>query len=111
MYHCLCTYRTVGDNVYGLGNWFLMVSSLNYVPFSLVLFLSVCVPVERVSHLQNKPSFSGIKDSTQLSVLILALEKLSLICSYLAKVSSKSWKNVSCVMIAVFAVRCVQPSR
>ena len=92
-------------------NWFLMVTSLNYVPFSLVFFLTVCVPVERVSHLENKPSFSGIKDSTQLTVLIFTLEKLSLICSYLGRVSSKSWRNVNCVMIAVFAVRCVQPNR
>ena len=80
-----------------------MVASLYCVPFSFVLFLVVCVPVERVSHLAKKSSFSGIKVSTQLSVLKFTLEELSSICSYIDKVSSKSCKNVNCVMIAVFA--------
>ena len=84
-------------------NLFLMVASLYCAPFSLVLFLFVCVPMERVSHLGKKSSFSGIKISTQLSVLTFTLEELSSICSYLDKVSSKSCKNVNCIMIAVFA--------
>ena len=44
-----------------------MVASLYCAPFSLVLFLIVCVPVERASHLGKKSLFSGIKVSTQLS--------------------------------------------
>ena len=86
---------------------FLMVASLYCVPFSLVLFLVLCVPMERVSHMGNKTPFSGIKVSTQLSVLRFALAELSLICSCLGKISSKSCKIVNCVMISVFAVRCV----
>ena len=44
-----------------------MVASLYCVPFSLVLFVVVCVPIERVSHLGKKSLFSGIKVFTQLS--------------------------------------------
>ena len=91
-------------------NLFLMVASLYCAPFSLVPCLVVYVPMERVSHLGKKSSFSGIKVSTQLSIkvstqLIFRLEELSLICTYLDKVSSKSCKNINCVIIAVFAVR------
>ena len=46
---------------------FLMAASLYCVPFSLVLFLVVCVPMESVSHFGKKSLFSGIKVSTQLS--------------------------------------------
>ena len=84
-------------------NLFLMVASLYCVPFSLVLFLVVCVPMEKVSHLGKKSSFSGIKVSMQLSVLKFTLEELSSTCSYIDKVSSKSCKIVNCVMIAVLA--------
>ena len=48
-----------------------MVASLCCVPFSLVLFLAVCVLMVRVLHLGKKSSFSGIKVSMQLSVLII----------------------------------------
>ena len=84
-------------------NLFLMVASLYCAPFSLVLFLVVCVLMERVSHLGKESSFSGIKVSTQLSVLTFTLEELSSICLYLDKVSSKNCENANCVMIAVFA--------
>ena len=83
MWHCLCAYHIVYDNVYGLGKLVPYSSTLYCVPFSLVLFLVVCVPIERVSHLGKKSSFSGIKVSTQLSLLTFMLEELSLICSYL----------------------------
>ena len=43
-----------------------MVASLYCVPFSLVLFLVACIPMEEVLHLEKK-SFSGIKVSMQLS--------------------------------------------
>ena len=107
MWHCLCAYRIVGDNVYGLGKLVPYGSIFIMCSFSLLLFLVVCVSVERVAPLGKKSSFSGIKVSTQLSVLIFTLEELSLICSYLEKVLSKICKNVNCVMIAVFAVTCV----
>ena len=48
-----------------------VVASLCCVPFSLVLFLTVCVLMVRVLHLGKKSSFSGIKVSMQLSVLII----------------------------------------
>ena len=83
-----------------------VVASLCCVPFSLVLFLAVCVLMVRVLHLGKKSSFSGIKVSMQLSVLTFMLEELSLICSHLDKASSKSWKNVNCIMIIVLGVRC-----
>ena len=88
-------------------NLFLVVASLSGVPFSLELFLVVCVPMKGVSHFGKKSSFSGIKVFTQLSVLTFKVEELSLSCSYLDKVSSKRCKNSNCVMIAVFGVRCV----
>ena len=71
-------------------NLFLMVASLYCVLFPLVLFWAVCVPIKRVSRLGKKPSFFGIKVSTQLSVMTFTLEELSLICSDLDKVSSKA---------------------
>ena len=73
-----------------------MIGFLYFVPFSLVPFLAVCIPVQRMFHLGNKSlSFSGIIVSTQLSVLIFTLEELALICSYLDKVLSiKRCKNV-----------------
>ena len=73
-------------------NLFLMVASLYCVLFPLVLFWVVCVPIKRVSRLGKKPSFFGIKVSTQLSVMTFTLEELSLICSDLDKVSSKALK-------------------
>ena len=81
-----------------------VVASLCCVPFSLVLFLTVCVLMVRVLHLGKKSSFSKI--SMQLSVLTFILEELSLICSHLDKASSKSCKNVNCIMIVALGVRC-----
>ena len=52
-------------------------------------------------------SFSGIIISTQLSVLLFTLKKLSLICSHLDNVSSKTCINVNYVMIGVLVVRCI----
>ena len=72
-----------------------MVTSLYCVHFSLERFLVVCVPMERTSQLGKKSSFSGIKISTQLSVLTFILEELSLTSSYLDKVSCKTCKNVN----------------
>ena len=87
-------------------NVFLMVASLNFVSFFSRTLLAVCVLIESVSHLGKKSSsFALIIVSTYLLVLIFTLEELSLICSYLIKVSCKSHKNANCVMIVVFVLR------
>lgn len=52
-------------------------------------------------------SFSGIIISTQLSVLLFTLKKLSLIWSHLDNLSSKTCINVNYVMIGVLVVRCI----
>ena len=95
MLYCLCTYRIVGDNVYDL---------VKLVPYGgiLVLRYSFCRtsfgclhPNGKGSHLENKSSsFSGINFFKQLLVLIFTLKELSLIRSYLDKVSSKSSTKV-----------------
>ena len=103
MWHCLYAYRIVGDNAYGLGKLVPYGSIFILYFFFSCTFLVVCVLMERVSHLGRKSSFSGIKVSTQLSVLTFILKQLSSIWSYLDKVSSKSCKNVNCVMITVNA--------
>ena len=102
MWHCLYAYRIVGDNVYGLGKLVPYGSIFILCSFFSCTFFGCLRPNGKVSHLGKKSSFSGIKVSTQLSVLTFTLEELSSICSYLDKVSSKSCKNVNCVMIAVF---------
>lgn len=87
MWHCLCVYHIRGNKVYGLGK--LVPHGRIFILrfFFSRIFSTVCVPMERVSHLGNKlSSFSGITVSTQLSVLRFTFEELSLICSYLDKV-------------------------
>ena len=78
-----------------------MLASLCCVSFSLVLFVVVCVLMERCHTLGKNHYFLESK------LLTLMLEELSSRCSYLDKVSSKSGKNVNYVMIAVFTARWV----
>ena len=73
-------------------NLFLMVASLYCAPFSLVLFLVVRVLMERVSHLGKKSSFSGIKVSTQLSVMTFTLGELSQYARIVIKFHQKAVK-------------------
>ena len=96
MWHCLCAYGIIGDNVYDLRklvpyDWIFIFCS-----FFSRTFFGCLHPSAKMFHLGNKSlSFSGIIVSTQLSVLIFTLEELALICSYLDKVLSiKRCKNV-----------------
>ena len=108
MWHCLYAYCTVDDNVNGwsklvpYGSIFILCSF-----FCCVLFLVAYVPMERVSCLGKKSLFYGIKVPMQLSFSTDIYAERRSICSHLDKVSSKSCKNVNCIIIAVFAVRYV----
>ena len=105
----VCAYSIEVDNVYGLGKLVSYGSIFILCSFFSCTFFS-CLRPNRKDVTFGKKSFSGIKVAIQLSVLTFMLEELLLICSYLDRVSSKSCKNLNCVMIVVYAVRFVQPS-
>ena len=91
MWHCLCAYGIIGDNVYDLRK---------FVPYDWIFIF--CSFFSRTFFGCLHPSAKDVPFgeqiiivSTQLSVLIFTLEELALICSYLDKVLSiKRCKNV-----------------
>ena len=103
----VCAYSIEVDNIYGLGKLVSYGSIFMLCSFFSCTFFSCLRPNRKDVTFGKKPSFSGIKVTIQLSVLTFMLEELLLICSYLDRVSSKSCKNVNCIMIVVYAVRFV----